>query len=469
MLHSRVISRTFAIPDRRPLRVAALLFCLATLSTLVSAREPASKKVPSPGPSDAPVKTVKVSQPADFKSTHFLLHTDLPSKEAHDLLNRLETMLKLIANYWGHPPLGTIECYVVKDLGCWPEGVLSAQGRAKIQQGAGVTLVETLNRGNQTVAAKAIVYATADHGTPQHEAVHAYCGQTFGKTGPLWYSEGMAEMGQYWRPGDASVRCPDYMIKYIRSVPPKPLAEILAEDGMPRPGKQAAFSGDSWQNYAWRWALCHLLENNPNYAPRFRLLGAGFLIGSHVGFDETFGAMRDEIAFEYRFFLRHMDAGYRVDLCSWDWKRKFNRPSGETPKVARVAANRGWQPTGALVSPDRTYEFSASGTWQLSKGGADLSADGQSDGAGRLEGVILNDFTLGQPFALSSYGKFTPPTEGKLYLRCADKWHELADNKGGMTVKLKLAGVGPKLAKPTGKADEPADDPEPDNATAKAD
>ncbi len=143
MMQPRVILRTLATFEGRPLRVAVLLFCLTTLffvttsSTLVSAREPAPKKVPLPGPSDAPVKTVKVPQPADFKSTHFLLHTDLPSKDAHDLLNRLETMLKLIANYWGHPPLGTIECYVVKDLGCWPEGTLPVQGRAKIQQGRG--------------------------------------------------------------------------------------------------------------------------------------------------------------------------------------------------------------------------------------------------------------------------------------------------------------------------------------------
>ncbi len=437
---------------------------LAPLGALpLEAREPTAKKSQLPGPSgEAPVvKTAKpqVHKPADFKSTHFLIHTDLPSKEAHELLNRLELMLKLISNYWGHPPLGMIECYVVKDLSCWPDGSLAGQGRAKIQQGAGVTLVETLNRGNTTVAAKAIVYATADHGTPQHEAVHAYCGQTFGKTGPLWYSEGMAEMGQYWRPGDASVRCPDYVIEYIHSVRAKPLSEILSEDGIARPGRPSAASGDSWQNYAWRWALCHLLENNPNYSARFRALGAGFLTGRHTSFADAYDAMQNEIAFEYRFFLRHLDRGYRVDLCSWDWKRKFKAPSGDSTVVARVAANRGWQASGVTVSTDKRYEYSASGTWQTSKSGPETTADGQPDGAGRLEGVVFNDFVLSEPFPLGAYGSFAPPAEGRLFLRCRDQWHALADNKGAMTVKIKNSGQGQKLPRPSSKAEEPQEEP----------
>src|SRR5213079_2692419 len=138
-------------------------------------------------------------------------------------------------------------------------GSLNLAGRAKIAENAGVTLTETLTMGTQEVASKAVVYATADRGTPQHEAVHAYCGQAFGHTGPLWYAEGMAEMGQYWREGDSSVQCPPYVVEYLRASPAKPLADILADDG----GKQGRgasnpVTGDSWQNYAWRWALCHL-------------------------------------------------------------------------------------------------------------------------------------------------------------------------------------------------------------------
>lgn len=453
------------------LRAVAVLLLWGCVALPLAAGETAKPKVQLPGPADASpaVKNAKpqVRKPADFKSAHFLLHTDLPPKKAQELLRRLEVMLKLISTYWGHPPLGTIECYVVEDLAYWPEGSLAHSGRAKIQEGAGVTLVETLDRGDKIVAAKAVVYATSERGTPQHEAVHAYCGQTFGKTGPLWYSEGMAEMGKYWRPGDASVHCSDYVVRYIHSVPAKPLSEILAEDGIPRPGQRGAVSGDSWQNYAWRWALCHLLENNPNYSARFRALGSSFLTGRHVSFADAYGAMQNEIAFEYRFFLRHLDQGYRVDLCSWDWKRKFNEPSGDSPKVARVAANRGWQASGVTVSSDKRYDYSASGVWQTSKGGPEMTAGGQSDGAGRLEGVVFKDFNLSEPFALSDYGSFTPPSDGRLYLRCRDAWNELADNKGAMTVKIKFSGQGQKLPRPGRKSEEAAE--EPVETTAKAD
>src|SRR5204863_1301611 len=138
---------------------------------------------------------------------------------------------------------GIIECYVVKDLRKWPAGAIDPVGLESIEDGAGVTVTRTMSQGGAFLA-KATVYAIADRGTPQHEAVHAYCGQAFGRTGPLWYSEGMAEMGQYWRANDASVNAHPLVIRYLRSSRPKSLNEIV---------NSREYTGDSWQNYAWRW------------------------------------------------------------------------------------------------------------------------------------------------------------------------------------------------------------------------
>lgn len=113
-------------------------------------------------------------KPADFRSQHFLVHTDVPPAEAKALLERLETMLKLISGYWGREPSGIIECYIVRDLANWPDGAMPAGGVAKIREGAGVTISESLRSANAFVA-KATVYSVADIGVPQHEAVHAYC------------------------------------------------------------------------------------------------------------------------------------------------------------------------------------------------------------------------------------------------------------------------------------------------------
>src|SRR5262249_18768363 len=157
---------------------------------------------------------------------------------------------------------------------------------------------------------------------------------------------------------------------------------------------------------------------NPNYSPRFRALGLSYLNGAPAGFGDTFGSMLDEIAFEYRQFLKDFDQGYRVDLCSWDWKRRFKELATGSVSTTRVSAQRGWQPTGVIVQSGERYEFSASGTWQTSKDAGECGADGISSGVGRLEAAVLSNFALSDPFLLGAYGSFTPTTAGQLYVRC---------------------------------------------------
>jgi hypothetical protein len=402
-------------------------------------------------------KAAAVAHPADFRSEHFYLHTDLSPDDAQELLERLETMLGLISNYWARPCAGIIECYVVEDLSRWEPGSIPKEGLAHIEAGAGVTIVSKLSSGAAFVA-RSVVYAVADRGTPQHEAVHAYCGQTFGATGPVWYSEGMAEMGQYWRKNEKSVQIHDQVLEYLRTSPPKSMDEIVnAEE----------FTGDSWQNYAWRWALCHLLANNVNYADRFRPLGMALLKKEPTSFEAVYGDLAHEIEFEYQFFLQHLEQGFRADLCSWDWDRKFRLPKGSTTIAAKIKADHGWQPSGVMVTSGASYQYKATGTWQTAKNGPQLTADATErdapkryvaddvaddvaektngaggDGAGRLMAVILagdeeENYQLGEPFELGSSGVFTATSDGKLYLRCRNRWGELADNKGTVTVKIK--------------------------------
>lgn len=387
--------------------------------------------------------------PYYFSSAHFELHTDLSAEESKELLVRLETMLKLISVYFGRQLPHPIECYVVKDLRNWPPGSIpNENGRASIASGAGVTNTMTDGRGS----AKSIVYAVADHGTPQHEAVHAYCGQTFGSTGPVWYAEGMAEMGQYWKAGDPSVNCHPVVVDYLHSQAPKSMNEIVL-------GNEK--TGDSWQNYAWRWALCHLLANNKNYSERFQPLGVAMMLKKpDASFVDTYGAMATEISFEYLFFLKHFSIGYRADLCAWDWKKKFVRFKSAAPISTTVDSMRGWQPSGAIVNEGEAYEYSSSGAWKTVKGkeAPAITADGDGQGTGRLIGVVVKEFKLdgsldldeyiSPPLPLGVYGDFTAPWSGKLYLRCQDEWNELADNSGKLAVKLKPKGKGNPLPPP---------------------
>jgi len=360
-----------------------------------------------------------------FRSAHFTVHTDLPAAQARPLLERLEATLAWAEAYWGRRGAGAIECYVVADLRHWP--TLPAVARAKIAQRAGVTLTETLTLNGQHVAAKAVVYAPAEGGSLEHETVHAYCGQTWGATGPLWYAEGMAEVGQYAR-GDGAVDCPPGVLDYLKRTRPPTIAKVVGA---------SATTGDGWRNYAWRWALCQMLVDNPNYAARFRALGIGLLENRPTDFGQSFGAAAHELEFEYRLFLTNLQRGYRVDLCRWDWKRRFKTLPAGAKADCRVLAERGWQPTGVLVKVGDKYDVVTAGRWRTGLAGSEVDASGSPQGTGRLVAAILADYRLSEPFEVGGHGTFVASRSGKLYLRCQDSWGELADNEGSITVRIR--------------------------------
>jgi hypothetical protein len=385
----------------------------------------------------------------DYPSPHFLIHTDLPAKEAHELLRQLETEQKLLAAYWNWPAAGVLECYVAQDFAAWPEeivGLMEAEGVKKIREGAGVCISRVRTRGGKPIAAKSRLYAVARDRqgaqVPLHEAVHGYCQQTFGRTGPRWYSEGMAELGHYWVNNQRGVHVPEVVIRCLRRTEPRRIDELIVTDSS---------TGGTWRDYCWWWLLCHLLENNPNYTKEFRLLGSALLTGKPAGFQETFGPRMKELTCEYNLFLKHLQNGYRVDLCALDWNRKFAglATAGRTAAAA-VAANRGWQPSGAAVAAGAEYDYTAAGSWRLGKAGKPIGPDGGPGGEGRLVGAIMTDYAMSEEFELGASGAFQAAAGGNLYLRCRAPWNQLADNTGRINVKIKLkeAAAPQPAAKP---------------------
>ena len=381
-------------------------------------------------------------KPQDFRSQRFLIHADLSDAEAKELLARLEKMYDLIGAYWGRQlkPGQAVEMFVVKDLNNWPPGAIPAEGLSHIQSGGGVTQTESVShRGQQGerihVAARTVCFAVYEHGTPLHEAVHAFCGLTFGHTGPTWYSEGMAEMGTYWKDKDNSVQIDPIVLKYLQQNSIKSLNAIV---------NNTEQTGDSWENYSWRWALCHLLANNPNYRQKFRPLGLDLLMERPTTFENVYGAMAAEISFEYKQFIADIDEGYRVDLTAIDWKKKFVPLHGSSALTSIVLAGRGWQPSQVLLDPNKTLQLYGNrqmvhrqgrsfhyGCWRLSRQGTFIGAILTKDASG--------DYMLSKPISLGSEGTFSPPVAGKLYVRCQDEWGKLADNQGRVTLKTKLA------------------------------
>jgi hypothetical protein len=364
--------------------------------------------------SDAP------SPPRDLQSAHFLLHTDISDRNAKLLLDRLETMLTLVSQYFGRNPVGLIECYVVRDLSQWQDQAIPREAVAKIQEPAGVTL--SLSVGNVT---RSVVYSCDAHGVVQHESVHAYCSQTFGSTGPTWYSEGLAEMGHYWKKDQAAVDLEPVAIDYLKRGPSKQMLEIVAA---------RQITGDSWQNYAWRWALCYLLASNPNYSGQFRALGIAMMSKQPgASFESVYGPVAKEISFEYDQFCQHLDNGYRNDLCAWQWNRKFQYLRGDGPQSVKVPAKYGWQASGIKLKAGQSYDAVAKGTWNVSADAEASDANGRPDGTGKLVGCLFRDYQLSAPFELGAKTTFVASQDGDLVLRCQDDWNKIGNHDGSIT------------------------------------
>ena len=370
------------------------------------------------GMSDEPGK------PRELTSDHFILYTDISDRSAAVLLAKLERMYGLISKYFGKRPRQGIECYVVrrKNLGAW-QGKIPPDGARTIAGGAGLTVSKSNGR-----VTKSIVYSIADHDVVQHESVHAYCAMAFGTTGPVWYSEGMAEMGQYWEEGQLEVNIDSVVIDYLTHAEPKKLKDIVAA---------GQITGDSWKAYAWRWALCHLLANNPNYASRFKRLGITLMSRGNDSFDNAFGSIAPLISFEYDQFIENFGNGYRVDLCVWDWNSKPKKLKNKSARTkVEVRAQAGWQATKLTVTKGDSYEFAAQGKWKTDAE-TEVDADGNADGNGALEAVVFNDFSLSDPITLGKRGSFTAPSDGHLFIRCKDDWTDLSNNDGKLSVFFK--------------------------------
>ena len=365
--------------------------------------------------------------PRDFRSQHFLLRTDTSDRHANILLDKLEVMFEGVADYFGRQPRSLVQCYVVDDIGKWDTREWDARVVKKVKAGEGVTIYA--RRGNDQ---KAVVFAANNDDVVQHEAVHGFCFLTFDGTGPLWYAEGMAELGKYWQADSTAVAADPAVIGYLTSREPRPLKEIINADSI---------EGEVWRAYAWRWTLCHFLTHNPNYSREFKRLGIPIMRDPKKNtFENTFGGKAKELTFEYQQFIKHLQDGYRADLCAWQWNVKPRKMRGKRPVSKKILAARGWQATGIEVSVEQTYQVQATGMWKLADGElAKCNADGQVDGTGRLVAVVMSDFELSDEFDLGSDTQFKVPKDGQLFVRCREPMSLIANNQGELQVNFSLA------------------------------
>jgi len=403
---------------------------------------------------------------ADYCNARLCVHTDLPKSDAEALLKRLDGTLKGAARFFGAPPRDSIEMFVVDRLEQWPTEKFTHPAARLLIGGVGGGVVTNGFDDSATAPRKVIVFAAALPGIPEHEVIHAYCVQTFGVSGPTWFKEGIAEMLSTGVRERAAVERPSEVVAYLQEAEPRTLAEItsgggeftaplaaslvaMLEEHHASKGNGAVASMDDWREehsevvraarleYHWCWAACHFLHQHPEYNCRFKMLARGYVAGQPVEFDAMYAPVRDRLEFEYRFFLERLEPGYRVDLCAWDWRDPSEARPGKRAPSLKIVSGRGYQSTGMELHEGDCLGYDAQGEWRLAEDAAPVDADGDSAGAGRLEGVLLDGYTLSEPFDLGRQGKLISPASGKLYVRCRDAWGELADNRGLVRLTLR--------------------------------
>jgi len=394
-----------------------------------------------------------------YQDGRITLHTDLPPAAARATLAEMQRALRFAEKHWRRPLRGTLECYVAADASRWPDKTFPHPlARVWIDCIGGATVSEKLP-ASRCGRSKATLYASTRRGAAAHEIVHAYCSQTFGHSGPDWYHEGVAMVVGYHGGEGRGVQCPLEVLATLRQGSPQTVRQLIRpsrftsstreslarmvagrEKGEGQVPTGCWTSADSenlavmCKAYDRSWSLCYLLLHDPNYQSRFRRLGSAYLTGHRPSFQQAFGAVQEQLAFDYSAFMQHVDMGYRADLCSWEWGKTFHELERSGSRGRAVQAARGYQATGVVVARGQCYDYEARGNWSTSADVRATDANGRVDGVGRLEGVVMRDYQLSEPFELGTSGSFSPSISGRLYVRCHDRWNRLADNRGALRV-----------------------------------
>ena len=298
-----------------------------------------------------------------------------------------------------------------------------------------------------------------------HEGVHAFTITVRDLAAPAWYMEGIAEHLATHRleyddgaprfiptpvpdrPGDAEQFGRIEALRSLRAAGSSPaLADVFAQSH----GDHRALAA-----YAASWAAVTLLALHPAHAAPFAMLEQGPLgpdmnarLAALPGWDAA-RASRDFDA-----FTEEVDYGYDVPRMAIDWSP--GRPLTGRQEID-VDASTGWRNTGLALEAGRTYTMETSGRYRIgtladTPPGRTTVLESEADGIslrwyrGRMVGRLLiaqwNDAPAAgrRPgFDVLAEGAATEVqaiVDGPLYVRINEAPRALADNVGGISLRI---------------------------------
>jgi hypothetical protein len=297
-----------------------------------------------------------------------------------------------------------------------------------------------------------------------HEATHCFMTIMPNVILPAWYLEGMAElfgMHDVAESGKVEFRVLPANAGHWGRI--RLMQEMVAAGAVKGVDDVTRLKSDDFLKdgaYAWAWGLCQFLDGHPRYRMRFREL-ARQLDGAPFGAATRtlFVADAHELREEWLQFAVAVCYGYDFEHAAIEFRSGMPLAPGETRTVT-IAADRGWQASGAAVAVGKEYEVVARGRYMLAAQPKPWDCEPQGisfryfDGEplGRLMAAIrpepVTENSAAQPWKTVAIGRrqtFVAASNGTVYFRVNDFWNELADNAG--TVEIEIREISPPSAK----------------------
>lgn len=398
-----------------------------------------------------------------YESTHLVLYTDVAAEFARPLPKLMDQAYAAWEDYFGKLPPDRegkdfqMVGFIMADRAAFVEaGLITADAQI---------LLEGVYR-NQFFWMNDQPFDYYRRHLMIHEGTHCFMTALPNPTNRYqWYMEGMAELFRSHQTdsmGRTQFRLFPHDIEnfgglgWIRL-----LHEDVRETGLRLPQavvNQRPNDFRKYNAYAWSWGLCAFLDGHPRYHERFQNLGALVTGRNDATFElqQAFQADWPELCEEWLVYVGNICYGYDIERTVLDLKPGKRLATADARVALDIAADRGWQSSGILVEPGKTYQVVADGRVVLAQTPKPWVSEAQGisfryhDGRplGMLVAAIRSTelpkqepptSTLLTVLPVGRDAQIKPKIAGTLYFRVNDYWNELADNTGKLRVTVQEA------------------------------
>ncbi len=291
-----------------------------------------------------------------------------------------------------------------------------------------------------------------------HEGTHWVMTRKYGKMGPPWLMEGMAEwLGTHRWDGQKLTMG---IIPQTREEVPywgriKLIQQELTDGVAPSLETILRYSDSAHlqqEAYAWSWAAIIFLKNHPDTSATFAKLLGQPMQGRDDANRWLFGQLKNkwpQLRLEWNATLTELEYGYDPSRSQLALSRTL-RPL-QSPQRIEVDAARSWQATGISVQAGTKVNIVAEGEfvvggepkpWPCFPDGVTLEYY-RGQPLGKLQLAIVQpiakepDFSLPiNAISVGAGGEFTMPQSGELQFRINETSGGLADNSGTISITV---------------------------------